>query len=100
MTSGFDANVPARKPRPISRVLSELTAVPENGHSPSRIEPAAVAPPAAPKRSAPVARGYDMCIPDLVDERRRFVAVHRRRSSLVCGPACGLTANRYHGLYI
>jgi chromosome segregation ATPase len=64
MTSGFDANVPARKPRTISRVLSELTAVPENGHSPSSIEPAAVAPtpdvtspPAAPKRGAPVARG-------------------------------------------
>ncbi len=30
MTRGFDANVPARKPRTISRVLSELTAVPES----------------------------------------------------------------------
>jgi chromosome segregation ATPase len=64
MTSGFDANVPARKPRTISSVLSELTAVPENGHSRSSIEPAAVgptpdvtSPPAAPKRRAPVARG-------------------------------------------
>ena len=66
MTTGFDANVPARKPRTISRVLSELTAVSENGNPPARAEPAAVAPtpdvtspPAAPKRSAPppVARG-------------------------------------------
>jgi len=32
MTSGFDANVPARKPRTrISRVISELTAVPQDG---------------------------------------------------------------------
>ena len=30
MTTGFDANVPARKPRTISRVLTELTAVPES----------------------------------------------------------------------
>ena len=34
MTTGFDANVPARKPRTISRVLTELTAVPENRSSP------------------------------------------------------------------
>ena len=60
MTTGFDANVPARKPRTISRVLTELTAVPENGKPPATIEPAAALPasdvtpaPAAPKRSAP-----------------------------------------------
>lgn len=60
MTSGFDANVPARKPRTISRVLSELTAVSENGKPAASIEPAAVAPtpdvtsaPAAPKQSPP-----------------------------------------------
>ena len=49
MTTGFDANVPARKPRPIARVLTELTAVPpENGAEP---------PPAAPKPGQRVARG-------------------------------------------
>ncbi|HEV2671516.1 MAG TPA: hypothetical protein VGU74_10505, partial [Gemmatimonadales bacterium] len=60
MTSGFNANVPARKPRTISRVLSEFTAVSENGKPPASIEPAAGAPtpdvtspPAATKRSAP-----------------------------------------------
>ncbi len=62
MTTGFDANVPARKPRTISRVLSELTAVSDNGNPSPSIEPAATLPlpdvtppPAAPKRSAPVA---------------------------------------------
>ena len=60
MTTGFDANVPARKPRTISRVLSELTAVSENGKPPASIELAAAPPPAAPKPSPPsprVARG-------------------------------------------
>ncbi len=65
MTTGFDANVPARKPRTISRVLTELTggAVPENGNPPT-IELAAALPapdvtppPAAPKPSPRVARG-------------------------------------------
>ena len=52
MTTGFDANVPARKPRTISRVLTELTAVSDNSEPPP--------PPAAPKPSPPsprVARG-------------------------------------------
>src|SRR6267143_5992022 len=55
VTTGFDANLPARKPRTISRVLTELTAVSDNS------EPAP--PPAAPKPSPPsppsprVARG-------------------------------------------
>src|SRR5712664_1462787 len=53
VTTGFDANVPARKPRTISRVLSELTAVPENGKPPASIELAAAPPPAAPKPSPP-----------------------------------------------
>lgn len=68
MTTGFDANVPARKPRTISRVLSELTggAVPENGNPPATIELTAAAPapgpdvtpaPAAPKPGPRVARG-------------------------------------------
>src|SRR6266852_5370637 len=64
VTTGFDANVPARKPRTISRVLSELTAVPENGKPPATIELTATAPapdvtppPAAPKPSPRVARG-------------------------------------------
>jgi chromosome segregation ATPase len=60
VTTGFDANVPARKPRTISRVLSELTAVPENGKPPASIELAAAPAPAAPKPSPPsprVARG-------------------------------------------
>src|SRR5467141_4762361 len=63
VTTGFDANVPARKPRTISRVLSELTAVSENGKPPASIELAAAPPPAAPKPSPPsppsprVARG-------------------------------------------
>ena len=59
-TRGFDANVPARKPRPISRVLTELTADPENGKPPERIEPEPVAlatdvtaPPVTPKQSPP-----------------------------------------------
>lgn len=67
-TRGFDANVPARKPRPISRVLSELTAGSENGKPPTNSEPVALAPtpevtapPATPKQSPPhpprVARG-------------------------------------------
>jgi chromosome segregation ATPase len=64
VTTGFDANVPARKPRTIARVLTELTAAPENGQPQSSIEhsPVAVLPgptpdvtpaPAPPKRSAP-----------------------------------------------
>src|SRR5467141_947124 len=57
VTTGFDANVPARKPRTISRVLSELTAVSENGKPPASIELAAAPPPAAPKPSPRVARG-------------------------------------------
>ena len=59
MTTGFDANVPARKPRTISRVLTELTAdpLPENGNTPATIERAAEPPPAAPKPSPRVARG-------------------------------------------
>jgi len=57
VTTGFDANVPARKPRTISRVLSELTAVPENGKPPASIELAAAPPPAAPKPSPRAARG-------------------------------------------
>src|SRR5712664_1202793 len=55
VTTGFDANVPARKPRTISRVLSELTSSPpdplslrERGDEP---------PPAAPKPSPRAARG-------------------------------------------
>jgi chromosome segregation ATPase len=64
VTTGFDANVPARKPRTISRVISELTAVPENGKPPASIELAAIAPapdvtppPAALKPNPRVARG-------------------------------------------
>ena len=64
MTTGFDANVPARKPRTISRVLSELTAVPENGKPPATIEltatapaPDVIPPPVAPKPSPRAARG-------------------------------------------
>src|SRR5467141_3662899 len=66
VTTGFDANVPARKPRTISRVLSELTggAVPQNGNPPPTIELTATAPapdvtppPAAPKPSPRAARG-------------------------------------------
>src|SRR6266850_2583230 len=64
VTTGFDANVPARKPRTISRVLSELTAVSENGKPPATIELTATAPapdvtppPAAPKPGPRAARG-------------------------------------------
>src|SRR5882672_3531513 len=66
VTTGFNANVPARKPRTISRVLSELTgvAVPENGNPPATIELTATAPapdvtppPAAPKPGPRAARG-------------------------------------------
>jgi len=55
MTRGFDANVPARKPQTISRVLSELTAVPENGKPAAGIEP--TPPPAAPKQGRRATRG-------------------------------------------
>src|SRR6266516_4252277 len=48
VTTGFDANVPARKPRTISRVLAELTAVSDNSEPPP--------PPAAPKPSPPSPR--------------------------------------------
>ena len=44
MTTGFDANVPARKPRTISRVLTELTAVPENAKPAANIELTAALP--------------------------------------------------------
>jgi chromosome segregation protein len=57
VTTGFDANVPARKPRTISRVLTELTAVPESPPPdglPATIELAVGPPPAVPKQSAPV----------------------------------------------
>ena len=71
MTTGFDANVPARKPRTISRVLSELTAVSDNGSSPpdplsvpergnekpATIELTAEPAPAAPKPGPRVAHG-------------------------------------------
>ena len=65
MTTGFDANVPARKPRTISRVLSELTAsppdplsVPERGNEkPATIELTAEPAPAAPKPGPCVAHG-------------------------------------------
>ena len=53
MTTGFDANVPARKPRTISRVLSELTSVPDNGKPPATIELTATAP--APEVTSPPA---------------------------------------------
>ncbi len=63
-TRGFDANVPARKPRPISRVLTELTAGSENGTPPTSIESVVLAPtpdvtppPATPQPSPRVARG-------------------------------------------
>jgi len=63
-TRGFDANLPARKPRPISRVLTELTAGSENGTPPTSIEAVVLAPtpdvpppPATPKQSPRVARG-------------------------------------------
>jgi chromosome segregation ATPase len=61
VTTGFDANVPARKPRTISRVLTELTgrAVSDNGNPPATIELAveptldvAPPPPAAPTPAA------------------------------------------------
>ena len=65
MTTGFDANVPARKPRTISRVLTELTTSPPNplsvpessppNEEPATIELAAQPPPAAPKPGPRVA---------------------------------------------
>src|SRR6267143_5411913 len=64
VTTGFDANVPARKPRTISRVLTELTAVSDNGSSPPDPlslrergdEPPASIEPPAPKPSPRAAR--------------------------------------------
>ena len=62
-TRGFDANVPARKPRPISRVLSELTAGSENGTTTASSEPAValaptedITPPLAPAKPSPTPR--------------------------------------------
>ena len=69
MTTGFDANVPARKQRTISRVLTELTAVSESSppdplslrergdEKPATIELTAEPHPAAPKASPRVTRG-------------------------------------------
>ena len=65
MTTGFDANVPARKPRTISRVLTELTAsppdplsVPERGNEkPATVDLTAESAPAAPKPGPRVAHG-------------------------------------------
>jgi chromosome segregation ATPase len=56
VTTGFDANVPARKPRTISRVLTELTSSPPDPLSPRERgdEPQDVAPP-APKPGPRVA---------------------------------------------
>jgi len=63
VTTGFDANVPARKPRTISRVLTELTAVADNDKPLPTIELTATAPvpdvtptPPAPKPAPRVAR--------------------------------------------
>jgi SWI/SNF-related matrix-associated actin-dependent regulator 1 of chromatin subfamily A len=59
VTTGFDANVPARRPRTISRVLTELTAVADNESAPPEpraIEPAVAPPPAAPKPDPRAAR--------------------------------------------
>jgi SWI/SNF-related matrix-associated actin-dependent regulator 1 of chromatin subfamily A len=65
MTTGFDANVPARKPRTISRVLTELTSSPPDplslrervNEQPATIELAAEPPPAPPKPTPRAARG-------------------------------------------
>jgi len=62
VTTGFDANVPARKPRTISRVLTELTAVSDKVSSPpdqppATIELAAEPPPATPKPGPRAPRG-------------------------------------------
>src|SRR4030081_3323888 len=65
VTTGFDANVPARKPRRISRVPTELTAsppaplsVPERGNEkPATVDLTAESAPAAPKPGPRVAHG-------------------------------------------
>jgi chromosome segregation ATPase len=77
VTTGFDANVPARKPRTISRVLTELTAVPlpENGNT---AEP----PPAAPKPSPRVARGKS-------GQERGGVAALRERLAMAAHGSAG-----------
>ena len=86
-TRGFDANVPVRKPRPISRVLSELTAGSQNGKPPT--EPVALAttsdvtaPPATPKQSLSpprVARGNS--------GRERTAALRERLAATARGSA-------------
>ena len=98
-TRGFDANVPARKPRTISRVLSELTAGSENGKPPERIDPVALVPTPdvtsppdsrspslssgqafdAPKQSPRVARGKS--------GRERTAALRERLAATARGAA-------------
>jgi SWI/SNF-related matrix-associated actin-dependent regulator 1 of chromatin subfamily A len=50
VTTGFDANVPARKPRTISRVLTELTAVSESSPDPSSVPSSPPGPLSVPER--------------------------------------------------
>ena len=91
-TNGFDANVPARKPRTISRVLTELTAGggSENGTPPTSIDTVALeptpdvtsppaSPPATPKQSARVARGKS--------GRERTAALRERLAATARGSA-------------
>jgi chromosome segregation ATPase len=84
VTTGFDANVPARKPRTISRVLSELTAVSENGKPPASIELAAAPPPATPKPSPRAASGNS-------GQERAGAASLRERLAMTAHASSGAT---------
>ena len=91
MTTGFDANVPARKPRTISRVLTELTggAVSENGNPQATIELAAESPPAAPKQSAPGAPAARAARASPAKSGKERTAALRERLSMAAHGSAG-----------
>ena len=94
MTTGFDANVPARKPRTISRVLTDLTASPpdplpgtERGDEPrATIELAAEPPPAAPK---PSPRAAAAKVAQVKSGKERTAALRERLAMTAHSSAAG-----------
>jgi chromosome segregation ATPase len=85
-TRGFDANVPARKPRPISRVLSELTADSANGKPPASIEPVALA--STPEvTAAPATLKQSPRVPREKSGRERTASLRERLAATARGSA-------------
>jgi SWI/SNF-related matrix-associated actin-dependent regulator 1 of chromatin subfamily A len=90
-TRGFDANVPARKPRPISRVLTELTAGSENGEPPVAIAQTAEDPSLrsgqalAPRAGARVARDDSPRVAQTKSGRERTASLRERLAATARG---------------